>query len=103
LSSGSFAQFTDDNRYFKDSAKISPNGKLVAYRMWRFGEKEIEEKLLISRLDRTCNWTIPLGNIDYFAWSPDSQNMFLSGTDGVYMAELQVLFGSGIVSGNHCP
>ncbi|MBI5352388.1 MAG: PD40 domain-containing protein [Chloroflexi bacterium] len=102
LDSGSFAQFTRNNKYFINSAAISPNGKLIAYIIWRFTENDIENKLLISRLDHSCEWTMPLNNINYFAWSPDSQRMLISG-DGVYIADLNIIFGSDLSKGNYCP
>lgn len=103
LKLGAFSQFTNDNEYFKYSPTFSPNGKLIAFIMWRFGENSIENKLRISRLDESCEWTIPLDNVDYFTWSPDSQRMLLSGTDGVYVADLNVLFNTDISNGNQCP
>jgi Tol biopolymer transport system component len=103
LNSGNFLQFTNESSFFKHSPTFSPSGQLIAYIIWRFTENDIENKLLISRLDQSCEWTIPVDNIDYFAWSPDSQRMFLSGNDGVYVADLDALFGSGFSNGNHCP
>ncbi len=100
--SGSFTQFTHDSIYFKESAVISPNDKFVAYIIWRFTEGEIENKMLISRFDQSCAWTIPVDPIHYFAWSPDSQRLFLIG-DGVYLADLRALFGDDFVNDVHCP
>jgi Tol biopolymer transport system component len=103
LNTGIFSQFTNDDQYFKTSPIISPNGELIAYRMSRFTEKDFERKLLISRLDQSCDWTVPLDDIDYFAWSPDSERMFLIGSEGVYLADLVDTFGKSFSNGNDCP
>jgi Tol biopolymer transport system component len=92
--SGDFTQFTFDDKYFKYSAKISPNGRLIAYIMWRFHNNEVEKKLLISRLDNSYQWTMPIDNIMDYAWSPDNERMFIICRDEVYVAELSTLFGS---------
>jgi Tol biopolymer transport system component len=103
LNSGNFVQFTNESSFFKHSPTISPNGQYIAYVAWRFTENDIENKLIISRLNHSCEWTVPVDNIDYFAWSPDSQRMFLIGTDGVYVADLNVLFGGSFSNGSSCP
>jgi Tol biopolymer transport system component len=103
LNSGSFSQFTNDDKYFKNSLSFSPDGKLIAYITRRFTENDIEKKLLISKLDQSCEWNVPVDNVDYFAWSPDGEKMFLSSNDGVYLADLNIIFDSGFPNGNHCP
>jgi|GEM_PF-4151922 len=103
LETAKFSQFTNDDQYFKNTAIISPNGKLIAYRTTRFTEKHFEIKLIISRLDQSCEWTVPLDNIHYFAWSPDSQRMFLIGNEGVYLADLNVILNHDFSNRNECP
>ena len=103
VNSGIFSQFTNDNIYSKSSPIISPNGQLIAYVKSRYAGNTFEYKLIISRLDRSCELTLPLDNISSFAWSPDGQKMFLIGTDGVYLADLKTLFGSNFINGDGCP
>ena len=103
LDTATFSRFTNDDKYFKAFPIISPSGELIAYRMWRFTEKDIENKLIISKLDQSCEWTLPVNNIDYFAWSPDSQRMFLIGNEGVYLADLAVILGNNFSNRNDCP
>jgi hypothetical protein len=102
LDSGSFYKFTNESSFYKYSPTFSPNGQFLAYIMHRFAENKIETKLIVSRLDQSCEWTVPLDNVDYFTWSPDSQRMFISGTDGVYVADLNVLFGNDFSIGKNC-
>lgn len=102
LISGAFTQFTDDNDYYKYSPAISPNGKLLAYSAHRFYENEIDDKLIISTLDHSCEWVLPLEYANSFTWSPDSQRMFIGGSDGVYVADLNIVFGSDFKNGYRC-
>ena len=103
VNSGIFSQFTNDNNYYKESPIISPNGQMIAYIIWRFTENSVENKIMISRLDRSCEWSMPLDDVEYFTWSPDSQRLFILGMDGAYIAGLKTLFGSGFINGTHCP
>jgi Tol biopolymer transport system component len=100
VNSGGFSQFTKDNSYFKFSPAISPNGQLIAYVIYSYS---VKSKIIISRLDQSCEWSVPLDNVDYFTWSPDSQRLFILGWNGAYMADLKTLFGSGFINENHCP
>lgn len=102
LNSGDLSQFSDDKDYFKNSPEFSPNGKMVAYVKWRFTENDIEYKVVISKLDRSCEWEIPLKHINYFAWSPDSRKMLLIETGGVYIADLEALFGKDFTANEGC-
>ena len=103
LNSGKLTQLTDDESYFKYSAEFSPNGNIIAYIKWRYTADVIEHIVHISRLDKSCEWEIPVANIDYFTWSPDGKKMFLIGTDGAYIADLEEVFGSNFVSVVGCP
>lgn len=103
LNSGKFSQFTTDQNYIKGRPLISPDGQLLAYTIWRFVESEIEEKFIISNLDLSCEWTLPIDDVNDFAWSPDSQKMFLIGDKGVYLADLNTIFGSDFSNRNDCP
>jgi Tol biopolymer transport system component len=100
VNSCSFSQFTKNNSYFKYTPIISPNGQWIAYVIYSYSAKS---KIIISRLDRSCEWSVPLDNVDYFTWSPDSQRLFILGWNGAYIADLKTLFGSGFINGNHCP
>jgi Tol biopolymer transport system component len=100
---GIFTQFTNDKDYYKYSPTFSPDGQLIAYSAHRFFENKIDDKLLISTLDHSCEWTMPVSNIYEFAWSPDSKKMFMVGTDGVYVVDLNVVYGSDFASRNLCP
>lgn len=103
VSSGSVDQFSNDNMYFKNSPSISPNGNLIAYTAWRFTNTDIESKVFISRIDRTCNWTLPINHVNYFTWSPESNKVFLTTTGGAYIADLEKIFGKNIVEEDGCP
>jgi Tol biopolymer transport system component len=103
LSSGKFSQFTNDKNYIKGSPIMSPDRQFLAYTMLRFVGNKIKEKLIISKLDQSCEWAIPIDDIGEFAWSPDSQRMFLIGDEGVYLADLNTIFGNDFSNGNDCP
>lgn len=103
LSTGNFSQFTDDDNFFKGIATFSPDQQLIAFAAFRFTEKDIEHKIFIERLYKSCKWTLPLDDAYNFAWSPDGQEMFLIGYDGVYIADLKTLLGSDFPEGDHCP
>ena len=102
LDSGTFSRFVNDKAYRNYSPIISPNGQLLAYIKSRYIEGDFEDKLLVSRFDQKCEWTIPLDDINSFAWSPDNQKMFLVGWKGVYLADLTVVLGSEFSYGDSC-
>ncbi len=103
LDSGKFSQFTNDKTYVKSSPVLSSDGQLLAYQRGHFNGRDIKYELFISRLDSNCGWAVPFDDIYYFAWSPDSQGMFLIGLEGVYLADLNVLFAGNFPNGNQCP
>lgn len=102
LTTGKFTQFTNDQSYFKNNPIISANGEFVAYEKWRYTATGVEEKLIISRLDKGCERIVPLVDIGSFTWSPDSQRIFIIGSAGVYIADLRILFGRDFINGNSC-
>lgn len=102
LSSGKFLQFTHDKSYIKGSPMISPDGQFLAYTVWRLDDN-FKNKLIISKLGQSCQWTIPIDDINDFAWAPDSQRMFLIGNEGVYLADLEIVFGNDFSNKDDCP
>ncbi len=103
IDSGSFIQFTHDGSFFKDSPAFAPNGRLLAYHTLRRGTDGEIHQIVVSRLDGSCQWTIPMDSIYYYTWSPDMKRMFMTGPDGVYVAILETLFGKTFANGTNCP
>ncbi len=101
VSSGIFTQFTRDGNLNSHSPTIAANGELIAY-LSSSWSGDLRSRLIISRLDHGCQWTMPLADIYDFAWSPDNKRMFLLGRDAAYLADLDVVYGSSFSSGEPC-
>jgi hypothetical protein len=102
IDSGHFIQVSNDDDYLKYWPRIAPNGQLVAYLVMRFAGLGLDEHLAISRIDRTCQWIMPIDGINAYAWSPNSEGMFIAGENGVYAANLNILFGEGFAYRKDC-
>ena len=101
LSSGDMEQITNDD-YHNGPVIFSPDGNFIAYGKWTYAsDTGINTKWTISKLDHSCEWTIPIKNdINYLTWSPDGNKLFLVGSGyGAFLADLKVLFGSDFPDG----
>lgn len=101
--SGVFSQFSHESDYYNYAPSFSPDGKLIAYEKYGVTEGNQENKLVISRLDGSCVWVIPIDAASDFTWSPDGKRLFMIGSNGVYLADLKTLFGASISSDKGCP
>jgi len=98
VATGLLKQFTNDETSYKYSPTISPNNQFIAYSE----QQNTKTKLIIATLNQSCKWTIPIDNIYQHAWSPDNTRIFLVGTDGVYVADLDTVIDRDLSGQDSC-